>query len=132
MIDVDKMQNEVNNMEYQDAPILDIQAAFLGDEISIYIENDKDTSYKVLFSECLKVTYTTDVAIPNWRKGKVRDMSRSQLGYFAQEIELFEEEEKGFIRVECNFHPMYMTIICKEIELDKIKNSDINFFWGNK
>ena len=69
---IESLQEKIDKTEYWDIKILDFQINFLGDEVSMWIYNDADTSWRVSFLSCYKVSYETDAT---WRGGTVR-MSR--------------------------------------------------------
>ncbi|MFC4651857.1 hypothetical protein ACFO26_02965 [Lactococcus nasutitermitis] len=130
-MNIEQVQTEIDKTDYWDMKILNVQADFFGDELTIYIEKDDKTSFKVSFNTCYKVNYETDAGWDdNWRGSvKVKDMSFAQLGYFAQDITVSESENEDFIKVECNFSIMNMSIVCKNIDVEEIQNKDLSFFW---
>ena len=69
---IESLQEKIDKTEYWDMKILDFQINFLGDEVSMWIYNDADTSWRVSFLSCYKVSYETDAT---WRRRTVR-MSR--------------------------------------------------------
>ena len=69
---IESLQEKIDKTEYWDMKILDFQINFLGDEVSMWIYNDADTSWRVSFLSCYKVSYETD---ETWRGRTVR-MSR--------------------------------------------------------
>ena len=69
---IESLQEKIDKTEYWDMKILDFQINFLGDEVSMWIYNDADTSWRVSFLSCYKVSYETDAT---WRGTTVR-MSR--------------------------------------------------------
>ena len=69
---IESLQEKIDKTEYWDMKILDFQINFLGDEVSMWIYNDADTSWRVSFLSCYKVRYETDAT---WRGRTVR-MSR--------------------------------------------------------
>ena len=58
------MQKKIDQTEYWDLAILDFQVNFFGDEVNIFVYNDDDTSWKISFLSCFRVTYETD---STWR-----------------------------------------------------------------
>ena len=57
---IESLQEKIDKTEYWDMKILDFQINFLGDEVSMWIYNDADTSWRVSFLSCYKVSYETD------------------------------------------------------------------------
>jgi hypothetical protein len=126
---IEKIKKEIAKTDYQDMPILDVRVGYLGSELSIYIEKNKDKSYELLFLDCYKVSYETDAAIPNWRSESVREFSRSQIGYYGQDFSLSKSEVDDFVKIDCNLNPLYISVTCKNVKVQEVKNKDMNFFW---
>lgn len=61
---IESLQEKIDKTEYWDMKILDFQINFFGDEVSMWIYNDADTSWRVSFLSCYKVSYETDAT---WR-----------------------------------------------------------------
>lgn len=143
-MNVKELQEQIDNTEYWDMKILDVQFKYFGDEIYIYIEDDELTSWKISFLTCSKMKYETDA---NWIAQKkiggnkfidvsfrgelrVRDMKWSHLGYFGQDITISQNEEhEGFINVKMDLTLMLLELSCKEIIVEKVCNTDLSFFW---
>lgn len=127
---IDSLQQKVDKTEYWDVEILDFQINFFGDEVNMWIYNDADTSWRISFLSCYKVSYETDAT---WRGiPYVRDMKKPQLGYYGQDITISESEEfKGFYSISMDLTILLAQIICKEIQVEKVPNSSLNIFWMN-
>ena len=128
---MNKMNNEIQKLidetDYWDVEILDLKASYFGDEVEMIIDNDEETCWKVCFLSCYKVLYETDA---NRRKNtKVRDMKKSQLGYFGQDISVSQSEIDGFYIVKMDLSIMEMQIQCRDIRIDKISKKDLLLFW---
>ena len=89
--------------------ILDFQINFFGDEVNMWIYNDADTSWRISFLACYKVSYETDAT---WRGiPYVRDMKKPQLGYYGQDITISESEEfKGFYSISMNLTIIHVLV----------------------
>ena len=61
MVMIKMLQEKINQTEYWDLKILDLNA---NDEVNIFVYNDDDTSWKISFLSCFRVTYETD---STWR-----------------------------------------------------------------
>lgn len=128
---IEIMQEKIDQTEYWDVEILDFQTNFFGDEVNILIYNDADTSWKISFLSCSRVTYETDAT---WRTiAHVRDMKKPQLGYYGQDITLNKSKDfEGFYDVSIDLTILTAKIICKEINVEKISNSLLSIFWNDK
>lgn len=51
---IESLQEKIDKTEYWDMKILDFQINFLGDEVSMWIYNDADTSWRVSFYPVIK------------------------------------------------------------------------------
>ena len=125
---VELLQAEIDQTEYWDLKILDFNAGFLGDEVSIFVYNDTDTSWKISFLSCFRVTYETDAA---WRSiENVKKMRKPQLGYYGQDITLSENKDfEGFYDVSIDLAILTAKIICKDVSVEMVSNSTLNIFW---
>ena len=122
-----EIQKLIDETDYWDAEILDLNASYFGDEVEMLIDNDEKTCWKICFSSCYKVLYETDA---NRRSiTKVRDMGKSQLGYFGQDISVYESENTNFYKVDLDLSIMEMHIECKDIFIEKISKSNLELFW---
>ena len=122
-----EIQEMIDETDYWDVEILDLKASYFGDEIELLIDNDEETCWKISFSSCAKVSYETDA---NIRKIiKVRDMKKSQLGYFGQDISVNRNETDDFYIVKLDLSIMEMKIECRDIEINKILKKDLLLFW---
>ncbi|MDE7332095.1 MAG: hypothetical protein K2O16_07615 [Lachnospiraceae bacterium] len=101
--------------------ILDFKADFFGDEVSIFVYNDTDTSWKISFLSCFRVAYETDAT---WRTiTHVREMSSPQLGYYGQDITLTKSKDfMGFYDVSIDLTILTAKIICKDVSVEKVFN----------
>lgn len=122
------LQAKIDQTEYWDLKILDLTTDFFGDEVNIFVYNDADTSWKISFLSCFRVTYETDAA---WRSiANVRDMRKPQLGYYGQDITLSENKDfEGFYDVSIDLTIITAKIICKNVNVEKVSNSTLNIFW---
>ena len=125
------LQEKINQTEYWDFKILDFNIDYFGDEVNIFVYNDDDTSWKISFLSCFRVTYETD---STWRTiTHVREMKNPQLGYYGQDITLNESKDfEGFYYVTIDLTILTAKIICKDVSVEKVSNSSINIFWKDK
>ena len=112
-------KKKIDETQYWDLEILDFQINFFGDEVNIFIYDDINTSWKISFLTCYKVTYETDA---NWRTiAHVRDMKKSQLGYYGQDITISESKDfNGFYKASIDLTILTAEIVFKEIVVVKV------------
>lgn len=129
------IQKIIDETNYYDMQLLDLSASFFGDEIRMYIKHDELNCWMYKFVMVYKAFYETDAGWGNWRNQPVQYVSRmkiSQLGYYGQDISVCESDYNGFYQVKTDLSIMNMEIICKDINVDKVKIADVGFFWkGN-
>lgn len=125
---IEALQAKIDQTEYWDVKILDFNINFFGDEVNIFVYNDDETSWKISFLSCFKVTYETDAA---WRSiTNVREMKRPQLGYFGQDITLSENKEyEDFYDVSIDLSIMTAKITCKDVNVELLSNHTLDIFW---
>lgn len=125
---IEVLQAKIDKTEYWDLEILDFNINFFGDEVNIFVYNDDETSWKISFLSCFKVTYETDAA---WRSiTNVREMKRPQLGYFGQYITLSEDKDyEGFYDVSIDLSIMTAKITCKDVNVELASNNTLDIFW---
>lgn len=130
-MDIKLLQNEIDNTDYWDMSILDIQSRYFGDEVYIFIENNEKTCWKISFISCYKVSYETDA---NWRTiDNVKEMRGGQLGYEGQDISLKKyEENENFVECSLDLSIMQMNIVCKNIIVEELNMEENLFFWQDK
>ena len=122
-----ELQKMIDKTDYWDVEILDMKASYFGDVVEMYIDNDEETCWKVSFLSCYKVSYETDA---NRRKIiNVKDMKKTQLGYFGQDISVSRSKIEDFYIVKLDLSIMEIQIECREIQIDKIAKKDISLFW---
>lgn len=124
-----EIQEMIDSTEYWDVEILDLDIKYFGDEISMIIYNDDETSWKLTFLSCYKLQYETD---STWRNiPYVKDMRRPQMGYYGQDISVSQSEENSsYIDIKMDLSIMKMEFTFKEVILEKVCNNDLLFFWN--
>jgi len=142
-INIKKLQERIEAIRYHDSRINDFQINYFGDEVVVYFDNydehgaEDGTGWKISFLICDKVSYETDASWV-WNEGhvtahtrsqRVRDMTKLQLGYDGQDITLSEAGD--FIGVKMDLTMMTVSLQCKAIEIEKVDNSEMRFFWEN-
>lgn len=128
---VKELQNKINQTEYWDLQILDLQMNYFGDEISLVIRNDEDENWQITFALCARVEYETDAGWPDWRTGKkVKNMGIGQLGYYGQDITVEENKDlDGFYDISLDLSILTAKVTCKEIQVERIPCDETHFFW---
>lgn len=129
-MNIEAKQQEIENTEYQDMRIWDIQTRYFGDEVIIFVENNDKTCWEIVFSSCYTVNYQTDA---NMRRiDKVESMRGGQLGYYGQDMLLEPySEDNDFVRCVIDLSIMTMEIVCKNIEVNELDMKNVSFFWND-
>lgn len=127
MVDIQHLQSLFDMTDYCDADILDFQASYFGDEVTMYIDIDENFCWKVHFTSCSKVNYQTDAS---WRRiPLVRQMHMPQLGYVGQVITVTPSENHDFYCIFMNFSIAEVTIECRDVSFEKTNRMSLTFFW---
>ena len=125
---INSLQNMIDKTDYWDMRILDIKAHYFGDEIEILIENDEETCWKISFLSCKNVVYNTDSG--KRKINNVKNMKKSQLGYYGQDITVSDSSFDDFYKINLDFSIMEMEIECRNIIVEQISLNDLNLFWS--
>ena len=127
-MNIEKMMERIDQTDYWDMRTLDFQTDYLGETFTMWIEDvDDDHCWKVEFLNCRKLQYTTDA---DWRgEYALRECSRSGVGGFGQNIEVYESEQPDFYRVEMDLCNLFVELHCKEIRVERVPVSSHHFFW---
>lgn len=117
-MNIDEIQKKIDETDYWDMKIIGMNISFFGDVVELIIENEEVSSWKISFISCYKVSYVTDA---NRRSiSKVSEMKGGQLGYYGQDITVFDCDNSEFLKVTIDLSIMDIEIECKEITVEKI------------
>lgn len=127
---INEIQKKIDEINYWDLLVLDIQSQYFGDEVHIYVEKNEEYCWKISFTSCYKVNYETDA---NWRGNfKVKDTGPKS-GYYAQDISFNKYmENEEFIECSIDVSIMTMNIVCKNIFVEELSMKENLFFWQDK
>ncbi len=127
---INEIQKKIDEINYWDLLVLDIQSQYFGDEVYIYIEKNEEYCWKLSFASCYKVNYETDA---NWRGNfKVKETGPKS-GYYAQDISLNKYmENEEFMECSIDVSIMTMNIVCKDIFVEELSMKENSFFWQDK
>ncbi|MBC2149334.1 hypothetical protein [Listeria booriae] len=121
------IQRKIDGTEYWDAKVLDFKIDYFGDVVKILFEDEKESIYELLLSQCYKVYYETDAERREIKT--VQEMKVLQLAYFIQDISVSDSDMEGFFEIELDLFPLKANVVCKEITISKRKIDELNFFW---
>ncbi|MBC6301297.1 hypothetical protein [Listeria booriae] len=121
------IQRKIDGTEYWDAKVLDFKIDYFGDVVKILFEDEKESIYELLLSQCYKVYYETDAERRDIKT--VQEMKVLQLAYFIQDISVSDSDMEGFLEIELDLFPLKANVVCKEITISKRKIDELNFFW---
>lgn len=136
MKNIELLQKEIEEIKYADTPVLDIQTKYFGDEVYVYIANDEQTCWKLSFLICAHVSYDTDASwrpdgMPDvWWRDDVKSMKNYQRDYEGQIITV-KPNPKDSKLIDCSLGltVMEMNITCRDIQVEKVDMSKLDFFW---
>lgn len=125
------MQKKIDAMNYWDAEVLDFRIKYFGDEVELFLQDTDDKIFKVTFLYCYKVSYENDANV-RWNNMHIKEMNKLQLGFYAHNIKIDQSGKEGFIEVHLDLPMLFVTIVCRNIEIiSTCKDREI-FFWTDK
>lgn len=94
-----EIQEQIDDLNYWDSEVLQLSVDYFGDEVTIVFDNSK-----LLFTGCSQVHINTD---PQDRKKPIKTLTRKQLPYFIQSIEVtnFQTESLAVVYFGGNKQP---------------------------
>lgn len=128
-MNMEEIQQRIDETQYWDSKVLDINSRYFGDEIEILIEStEENLCWCIIFESCYCVNYKTDA---DWRKKfyLVKNMKDGQLGYFGQDITVEKSELADFVEVHIDLTLIKLDIICRNIYVKKQIFSRKDIFW---
>lgn len=128
-MNINKLQEKIDNTMYWDMEVLDISIDYFGDEVNIVIADEKETCWTIKFLSCCKVAYETDANRRRIRN--VKEMKKSQLGYYAQDITIDNVRQDDVLEINLDLSIMDLKIECKEILVERHLVDEFNFFWND-
>lgn len=128
-MNIEEIQKKIDEMQYWDSKVLDINSRYFGDEIEILIESEEENfCWSIIFESCYCVNYITDA---DWRKKfyLVKNMKDGQLGYFGQDITVEKSKLEDFVDVHIDLTLIKLDITCRKISVKKQIISRKDIFW---
>lgn len=112
-----KILNEIEELHYWDARVLQMESSFFGDEIKIVFE-DTDFNVSLIFMGCSKFSFVTSIED---RLKPLRELTKTQIPYFIQDVEIIDEQIDGKDILKCNIlmPPLNVEIVCNTILIYK-------------
>lgn len=112
------IQNKIDETNYWDARVLKFESSYFGDEISIVFE-DTDFNVKLQFNGCSKFSFVTSV---DDRLKPIKDLTRPQIPYFLQDIEVTNVviSEQNLVNCKILMPPLNAEILCSSVIIEKI------------
>ncbi|MFB4322026.1 hypothetical protein RB298_06775 [Priestia sp. BR_2] len=109
---------KIEAMHYWDARVLKFDSSFFGDELILIFE-DTESDVKLSFTGCSKFSFITNV---DDRTKPLRELTRPQIPYFLQDIEVTDVQSEGYQLLNCKITmpPLNAEIVCKSISVEKV------------
>ena len=111
---IEEVKKQIEDSYYWDARVKALDCNYFGDEVKLVFEDDtKDAIYH--FEECYKIKIEHAVECPKDRASK--DLTRSQIPYFIQNVEVNEIviQGKEYMEFKINMHPIELYIVSKKL-----------------
>ncbi|NTU26721.1 hypothetical protein HPX95_11100 [Bacillus tequilensis] len=114
----EQIQRDLESLHYWDARVLQLDSYFFGDEI-IMIFEDTDNNVKLSFSGCSSFSFVTTA---DDRIKPLKDLAKSQIPYFLQDIEIsaIQSEGKELLKSKILMPPLNVEIVCLTISINKV------------
>lgn len=93
-------------------------SSFFCDEIALVFE-DTDFNVKLSFLACSKFSFNTSAED---RENLLRELAKSQISYFLQDIEVVDVQSEGHLLLNCKILmlPLNVEIVCNSISIEKL------------
>ncbi|SDX18538.1 hypothetical protein [Paenibacillus sp. PDC88] len=114
MMEAEQLLKKIEESHYWDARVKGLSTSFFGDELDLIYEDD-DREVVLKFSNCYQIKYNHAL---NYDKEKpVRELTRNQLPYFLQNIELQDCIYNGIKYFKCKISmpPLDLEILSKDL-----------------
>ncbi|GIP46336.1 hypothetical protein J45TS6_47950 [Paenibacillus sp. J45TS6] len=113
-----KILSEIEDMHYWDARVLKFDSSFFGDEMTLVYE-DTERNVELSFTGCTEFSFHTTI---DDRRRPIRELARSQIPYFLQDIDITDVECGDFNLLKCKIlmPPLNVEIVCNFISVVKI------------
>ncbi|MGF7533678.1 hypothetical protein AAGG74_08045 [Bacillus mexicanus] len=114
----EQIQRDLERLHYWDARVLQLESYFFSDEI-IMIFEDTDSNVKLSFTGCSSFSFVTTA---DDRIKPLKDLQRSQIPYFLQNIEMstIQSEGKELLKSKILMPPLNAEIVCHTISINKV------------
>ncbi|MBO2946011.1 hypothetical protein JJQ72_18695 [Paenibacillus sp. F411] len=114
----EKILSQIESMHYWDARVLRFDSSYFGDEITLVFE-DTEFNVKLSFIGCSSFSFVTNV---DDRIKPLRELTRPQIPYFLQDIEVTDVQRDGHSLLNCKIliPPLNSEILCTSISIKKI------------
>lgn len=112
-----KILDEIEELHYWDARVLQMESSFFGDELKIVFE-DTDFNVTLLFTGCSRYSFVTSVED---RLEPLKELTKTKIPYFIQDIEMTDVQIEGENLLKCNIlmPPLNAEVVCNTIRIAK-------------
>lgn len=120
MLQIEEIEKKMEEYQYWDSRILNIQISNFAHEVTLIHEDDEgDAIYK--FSRCYKVDFHHDLSYPKEKFLDYSHLERGQKPYFIHNIDLsvINQNNTEFYKTVLEAYPMTLTIISEELSVYK-------------
>lgn len=114
-MNTEKIMKQVENLDYWDSQVLSVICDYFGDEVTLIYDYDYNDNVLYRFIGCVNINFHHSYKMDK----PYKDLSMGQIAMFLQEV--LVDLENDLYTFKINAHPLYLEIICKDIEINKIK-----------
>lgn len=114
-----EIQKIIDEYDYWDSRVTSVECNHFADEVHVTYDDEDGNLICYNFIGCYKSVFDH---IKEYDKGtSVKDMTKSKIPYFLQDVKVSERGETNthFFVCEINMFPMYLEIWCKDIKVTR-------------
>ena len=117
-MNVEEIQEKIDRLHYWDARVLMLACDYFADEVRLTYE-DSNGNVNYIFNMCYNVEFKHNLKYCKMLPS--RNLMRSQIPYFLQDVNVSCYEEEGIMLYKCtiNMEPINLEILCKDIQIEK-------------
>lgn len=114
------IQTVVDDLDYWDCRVVEFSSNHFMDETQLTYEQDEHSNVVYRFLGCYKVNMDSS---PAYKKDRpYKELTRAQIPFFLQDVEVFESFEEGETLTLCKISmpPISFEVLCREMLIERV------------